>query len=111
MDTIRQLVEELNIELTVTLVRSAENRADCISRVPAEWLRSPDGDSSSSASEVVCAAAGIDDPATRDAVTESDVNRSDSAARQRSIRDVHARAGHPESDVRSTSHAEKSPQR
>ena len=91
VDTIKQLVEELKIDLTVTLVRSAENKADCISRVPAEWLRVPD-----SAPEPVCAAAGVDNAS--DGAAENggnDVDVSETASRQRAIQAVHARAGHP----------------
>ena len=36
---IRQLVSELELRMTVALVRSAENRADALTRVPKEWLR------------------------------------------------------------------------
>ncbi|XP_043235723.1 uncharacterized protein LOC122388597 [Amphibalanus amphitrite] len=34
-----QLVGELQLRLSVTLVRSAENRADALTRVPKDWLR------------------------------------------------------------------------
>ena len=34
-----QLVGELRLRLSVTLVRSAENRADALTRVPKDWLR------------------------------------------------------------------------
>lgn len=36
---LRQLAEELRLDLSVVLVRSAENRADALTRVPKEWLR------------------------------------------------------------------------
>ena len=36
---IRQLVDELQLRLTVALVRSADNHADALTRVPREWLR------------------------------------------------------------------------
>ena len=91
VDTIRQLVEELNLDLTVTLVRSAENKADCISRVPAEWLRAPDG-----SAEPVCAAAELD--RTQDETAEGDEGEdsvSGATTRKRALRDIHARAGHP----------------
>ena len=39
VDIIIQLVEELQLTLSVTLVRSAENLADALTRVPKEWLR------------------------------------------------------------------------
>lgn len=38
VDTIRQLVAELNLSLSVMLVRSADNRADPLTRVPKAWL-------------------------------------------------------------------------
>ncbi|KFD61492.1 hypothetical protein M514_26305 [Trichuris suis] len=38
MATILALVEEYNLNLGVTLVRSAENRADALTRVPRRWL-------------------------------------------------------------------------
>ena len=68
VDIIRQLVTELELVVCVTLVRSKENRADALTRVPEEWLRS-DKD----APVVSAAAIG--------AVT--------------SVADVHIRAGHP----------------
>ena len=37
---VKSMVEELGIKITVTLVPSAENRADVISRVPKKWLLS-----------------------------------------------------------------------
>ena len=89
VDTIRQLVEELKISLTVTLVRSAENKAHCISCVPAEWLREQDN-----SPDPVCAAAGTNGSDTGAECDESSPT-GDLEARQRAIREVHARAGHP----------------
>ena len=40
VDTICQLVAELDLSLSAVLVRSAENRADALTRVPEQWLRS-----------------------------------------------------------------------
>ncbi|XP_043232536.1 uncharacterized protein LOC122386889 [Amphibalanus amphitrite] len=37
VDMIRQLVDELELSLSVTLVRSAANRADELTRVPKDW--------------------------------------------------------------------------
>ena len=48
VDIIRQLVSELGLALSVTLVRSAANRADALSRVPRDWVH---GDSSPATSE------------------------------------------------------------
>ena len=42
VEIIRQLVEEMQLTLAVTLVRSEENRADVLTRVPKEWLRGPE---------------------------------------------------------------------
>ncbi|KAF0314481.1 hypothetical protein FJT64_015061 [Amphibalanus amphitrite] len=39
VDLIRQLANELELKVTVTLVRSEENLADALTRVPKEWLR------------------------------------------------------------------------
>ncbi|XP_045108000.1 uncharacterized protein LOC123502800 [Portunus trituberculatus] len=39
VDVIRQLVTELELVMSVTLVRSSENRADALTRVPGEWVR------------------------------------------------------------------------
>ena len=59
VDIIRQLVSELGLVLSVTLVRSAENRADALSRVPRDWVHS---DSSPAAPETAagCGAAETD---------------------------------------------------
>lgn len=53
VDIIRQLVDELQLTLTVTLVRSAENRADALTRVPKEWLRGGSADVGAPADRVV----------------------------------------------------------
>ena len=77
VEIIKQLAEEFNLQLTVTLVRSSENRADCLSRVPAEWLHDvAEEDQSELCGAVVGAADGGE-------------------GRQAAIRDVHVRAGHP----------------
>ena len=78
VDVIRQLVTELKLVMSVTLVRSSENRADALTRVPEEWVR---GDEDGSAVCVVAAAAA------------SAANSRDSSAA--SVADVHIRAGHP----------------
>ncbi|XP_043240078.1 uncharacterized protein LOC122390810 [Amphibalanus amphitrite] len=52
---IRQLVIELELRLTVALVRSADNRADALTRVPREWLRD---DLTSTVSAAAVSAAG-----------------------------------------------------
>ena len=39
VEVVKQLVEELSLMVSVTLVRSSENRADALTRVPREWLR------------------------------------------------------------------------
>ena len=82
IDVIRQLREELEIKLTVTLVRSAENRADVLTRVPKEWLR--DRDDPPVAGAAVAAAADRDDD-----------TRGRSGAGTAAIAEVHERAGHP----------------
>ena len=74
VDLIRQLVEELQLEMTVTLVRSAENRADVLTRVPKDWVAAVNR-----ADEPVAAAGAARGPV-------GDLDR---------VRDVHCRAGHP----------------
>ena len=49
IDMVKQLVEEFGIALSVTLVPTAHNRADCLTRVPAEWVRGDDTDACESA--------------------------------------------------------------
>ena len=61
IDVIRQLVEEFRLKMTVRLVKSADNPADALTRVPKEWLRLPDS-STDAPPGAVAAAVG---PATR----------------------------------------------
>lgn len=70
VDIIRQLVNELGLVLSVTLVKSTENRADSLTRVPEEWVRSD--------KQVVSAAVSDE----KNTVVPS-------------IADVHVQAGHP----------------
>ena len=89
---IQQLVDELGLHVTVTLVRSAENPADALTRVPKDWLR--DGMTSDDA--IGAEEVGIlSETAAAAACGAAD---SDSAANQTlsaSIRAVHENAGHP----------------
>ncbi|XP_045101323.1 uncharacterized protein LOC123498225 [Portunus trituberculatus] len=78
IDVIRQLVTELELVMSVTLVRSSENRADALTRVPGEWVR---GDKDGSAVSVAAVAAA-----------SAASSRYSSVA---SVADVHIRAGHP----------------
>ena len=73
---IRQLVDELSLTLSVTLVRSAENRADALTRVPAEWLRDARGAAEGPAAAAAAAPCGGDRAVP-------------------SVAEIHARAGHP----------------
>ena len=66
---VKQLVEELSLAVSVTLVRSCENRADALTRVPREWLRD---------NVVAAALVSSGDPSIGAAIS-----------------DVHERAGHP----------------
>ena len=70
---IRQLMEEMSLTLSVTLVRSADNRADALTRVPREWLRGADDEPSAVAA---AAAPAADRPVP-------------------TVAEVHDRAGHP----------------
>lgn len=70
VDVIRQLASELEVDLSVTLVRSCENHADALTRVPEEWLKSE---------RLTVAAATVAKQASSTA----------------SIADIHAQAGHP----------------
>ena len=72
---VRQMVEELKLQLTVELVRSAENRADVLTRVPKHWVVAADR------AEQPLAAAGV-------------ASGGDSSQLSR-VREVHCRAGHP----------------
>ena len=38
LETVRKLIDEYNVQLTVKLVPSEENRADALTRVPKKWL-------------------------------------------------------------------------
>ncbi|XP_043226567.1 uncharacterized protein LOC122383837 [Amphibalanus amphitrite] len=96
IDMVKQLVDEFGIDLSVTLVPTAHNRADCLTRVPVEWVR---GDDPSVGEPAVAAAvvgpvtdAGEDDAHGADAgVVEDTVGTRESSA----ISEVHAKAGHP----------------
>ena len=69
---VKQIVDELSLAVSVTLVRSCENRADSLTRVPKDWLR--DG--------VAAAGAVLSPPAGESRLLTA-------------IADVHERAGHP----------------
>ena len=43
VDLIRQLKDEMGLDLTVQLVPSAQNHADKLTRVPSDWIRSGNG--------------------------------------------------------------------
>ena len=73
---IKQLADELSLTLSVTLVRSAENRSDAITRVPAEWLRH--------------ARDAGDEPAAGSAAALCGGDRASPT-----VSEVHDRAGHP----------------
>ena len=64
----KQLVEELSLAVTITLVRSCKNRADALPRVPREWLHD---------NVVAAAVVSSGDPSIGAAIS-----------------DVHERAGH-----------------
>ncbi|KAF0293263.1 hypothetical protein FJT64_008856 [Amphibalanus amphitrite] len=80
---IRELTEELQLELTVTLVRSAENLADALTRVPKDWVREQ---SAADGVPAEAAAVGAEDDAAG-AGAEGELAAS--------VRAVHERAGHP----------------
>ena len=102
VDTIRQLTAELGLSLSVVLVRSADNRADALTRVPREWL-------SSEAVSTVSADSGVpDEPAV--GAAESAVGADAAAATgpadcpaeaaepsvsAATVDEVHISAGHP----------------
>ena len=73
---IKQLADELSLTISVTLVRSAENRSDAITRVPAEWLRQ--------------ARDAGDEPAAGSAAALCGGGRA-----APTVSEVHDRAGHP----------------
>ena len=56
IDVIRQLVEEFNLTMTVGLVKSADNPADALTRVPKEWLRVQDPEDDPGPAAVAAAA-------------------------------------------------------
>lgn len=98
VDIVKQLVAEFDLQLSLTLVRSAENKADCLSRVPAEWLREDIDDQSELCaagagsgvgSAVAGSCAGDEDTAAAEPAVDGEEDR------QAAIRDVHERAGHP----------------
>ena len=63
VDTIRQLAAELGLSLSVVLVRSADNRADALLRVPRVWLSSR-AESALSADSGACdSSAAVAEPA------------------------------------------------
>ena len=39
LDTVREIIDEQSLDITVQLVRSAENLADLLTRVPSHWLK------------------------------------------------------------------------
>ena len=100
VDIIKQLAAEFDLQLSVTLVRSADNKADCLSRVPAKWLHGAAeedhpglcgavvGDESSSEAEDGSCTDGARDGVGADGAAGGEVDR------QAAIREVHARAGH-----------------
>ncbi|KAF0309114.1 uncharacterized protein FJT64_019716 [Amphibalanus amphitrite] len=88
VDLIRQLANELELKVTVTLVRSEENLADALTRVPKEWLRDECEESRMS----VTADDGVGDSAARGQVV---VGAGAADAVRSSVQSVHERAGHP----------------
>ncbi|XP_043215697.1 uncharacterized protein LOC122378555 [Amphibalanus amphitrite] len=88
VDLIRQLANELELKVTVTLVRSEENLADALTRVPKEWLRDECEESRMS----VTADDGAGDSAARGQVV---VGAGAADAVRSSVQSVHERAGHP----------------
>ena len=54
IDLIRQLKEEMKMSFSVQLVPSAQNRADKMTRVPSDWIRSGDVSPGQPATAVVC---------------------------------------------------------
>ena len=95
VDLIRQLADEMKLSLTVTLVRSEENRADVLTRVPKEWLRD---DAPVSAAVGAAGAVDRETDAAAGAVTGGDEQQRASAGVEvdaAAIAEVHARAGHP----------------
>ncbi|CDW60664.1 hypothetical protein TTRE_0000905501 [Trichuris trichiura] len=70
VETVLSLVKEYNLKLAVTLVRSAMNKADALTRVPTKWL------AAEPVHQLTCAA--VDDPSNKRFITQ-----------------VHHDAGHP----------------
>lgn len=111
VDVIKQLVAELGISITVSLVRSAQNRADILTRVPSEWVREDGRPAEAVTAAVVAgpdpdgggrAVLGPEDGRPAGAVTAAVTARSDPAGGGRAamnhrlaIANVHAMAGHP----------------
>ena len=57
LQVIRQVIAEFKLAVTVHYVTSAENRADCLTRVPARWLRHEELMPARAPTAGVCAAA------------------------------------------------------
>ena len=103
VDVIKQLVNEFHITLSVRLVRSAENVADCLTRVPSQWVQGH--------ASAVCAAVLASDDSSGECVPTSaasetletgsvasvaaDDSRAHADVTDDAIVEVHARAGHP----------------
>ncbi|XP_043211053.1 uncharacterized protein LOC122375611 [Amphibalanus amphitrite] len=102
VDIVKQLVAEFNLHLTVTLVKSADNKADCLSRVPAQWLRGPlNGESAGTCGAAVnaeCTSGDEDSSSTSsdggDGVG-ADGTEDEERGRRAAVCEVHTRAGHP----------------
>ena len=100
VDIIKQLAAEFELHLTVSLVRSADNKADCLSRVPAEWLRGTAEEDQPGLCGAVVGAGDISEPDDSSCTDDGGSIGADGAEdgeedRQAAIRDVHVRAGHP----------------
>jgi len=93
---IRQLVEELELSMTVALVRSEKNPADALTRVPKAWVRDVDV-TAGGAEEAAPAGREHVAPGETAAVvcgaTRADVTEGDTLSA--SVRAAHERAGHP----------------
>lgn len=56
LDTLREIVEQENLEIQIVLVRSSDNLADTLTRIPKSWLMGSKNDEvavASSASQMV----------------------------------------------------------
>ena len=62
VEIICQLVNELQLRLSVVLVRSSENRADALTRVPKDWLREVSGAPARALSPDGVSAAAVGEP-------------------------------------------------